>query len=105
MAQEVHPDGRRAVTHYRVIRTAGSLSLLELRLDTGRTHQIRVHMAHLGCPLVGDFLYGREGALGRPALHSAHAAFDHPITGERLTFSLPLPHDLAVCFNGTHLLS
>lgn len=94
MAQEVHPDGKRAITHYRVLQTAGSRSLVELTLETGRTHQIRVHMAYLGCPLAGDFLYGREGPPGRPALHSAYAVFDHPITGKRLAFSLPLPEDM-----------
>lgn len=67
-----------------------------LELDTGRTHQIRVHMAHLGCPLTGDFLYGTEdkGLISRPALHSAALEVCHPITGERLEFSLPLPEDM-----------
>ena len=70
---------------------------MELELETGRTHQIRVHMAHLGCPLAGDFLYGTEdkALIGRPALHSAALELAHPITGERLRFAAPLPADMA----------
>ena len=72
-------------------------ALVELELETGRTHQIRVHMAHLGCPLTGDFLYGREdrALIGRPALHSAALELDHPLTGVRLRFAAPLPADMA----------
>ena len=68
-----------------------------MELDTGRTHQIRVHMAHLGCPLTGDFLYGMEqpDKISRPALHSYHLSFTHPITGEPLAFTQPLPQDMA----------
>ena len=70
---------------------------MELELDTGRTHQIRVHMAHLGCPLTGDFLYGVEDPelIPRPALHSARLALRHPVTGEDMAWSLPLPEDMA----------
>ena len=94
-ARQVRPDGKPARTHYRVLQTFGSRSFLELELDTGRTHQIRVHMAHIGCPLAGDFLYGRPDPLiGRPALHSARLELDHPITGERMAFGLPLPNDM-----------
>lgn len=97
VAREVRPDGRPSRTHYQVIRTCGSRSLVELELETGRTHQIRVHMAHIGCPLTGDFLYGTEdrALIARPALHSAHLKLTHPITGKRLTFSTPLPADMA----------
>ena len=96
-AREVRPDGRPARTHYRVVQVCGPRSLVELELDTGRTHQIRVHMAHLGCPLTGDFLYGTENRalIHRPALHSAYLELVHPITGERLAFSAPLPDDMA----------
>lgn len=91
--REVRPDGRPALTRYRVERVAGALTLLRLRLETGRTHQIRVHMAHMGCPVLGDFLYGREDDRlpGRFALHSTHLAVDHPLDGRRLCFDSPLP--------------
>lgn len=97
MAREVRPGGQPARTRYRVLRACGPRSLVELELETGRTHQIRVHMAHLGCPLTGDFLYGTEddSLISRPALHSARLELTHPITGERLRFSAPLPADLA----------
>lgn len=91
--REVRADGREARTFYRVLQR-GERSLVRLRLDTGRTHQIRVHMQALGCPIVGDFLYGTECAElpGRFALHSAFLALRHPITGEWLTRASPLPH-------------
>ena len=93
--RQARPDGRPARTHYKVLQTFGPRSLVELELETGRTHQIRVHMAHIGCPLTGDFLYGKPDPLiGRPALHSARLELDHPITGERLAFDLPLPDDM-----------
>lgn len=90
--QCVRPDGKPARTRYETIRQAEAVSLLRLKLETGRTHQIRVHLAWLGHPLVGDFLYGREdpGLIRRPALHSAELSFRHPITGKRLSFSQPL---------------
>lgn len=96
-AREVRPDGRPARTHYKVLRACGPRSLVELELETGRTHQIRVHMAHIGCSLTGDFLYGTENRalIARPALHSARLELAHPITGERLCFSTPLPADMA----------
>ena len=97
MARQVREDGQSARTRYKVVKRVGSRTLVELELDTGRTHQIRVHMAHLGCPLTGDFLYGREdkSLISRPALHSAHLELRHPITGEQLAFSAPLPGDMA----------
>ncbi len=96
-AREVRPDGRPARTRYRVLRAWDTRSLVELELETGRTHQIRVHMAHIGCPLTGDFLYGVENwaLIARPALHSARLELTHPVTGERLCFSAPLPADMA----------
>ena len=98
VAREVRSDGRPARTHYRVLRPCGPRSLVELELETGRTHQIRVHMAHMGCPLTGDFLYGTENRalIARPALHSARLELAHPVTGERLVCSVPLPDDMAV---------
>lgn len=97
VAREVRPDGKPARTHYQVVRTCGPRALVELELETGRTHQIRVHMACIGCPLTGDFLYGAEnvGLIPRPALHSAQLELTHTITGERLCLSAPLPADLA----------
>ncbi|MCI9367427.1 MAG: RluA family pseudouridine synthase [Oscillospiraceae bacterium] len=95
--REVRPDGKPARTCYRTVGPCGPRTLVELTLDTGRTHQIRVHMAHLGCPLTGDFLYGREdrGLIARPALHSARLELLHPVTGERLRFAAPMPADMA----------
>ena len=97
MEQMVRPDGKPARTRYGVLRRWGDRSLVELELETGRTHQIRVHMAHIGHPLTGDFLYGTEdkALIGRPALHSGYLSFLHPITKEKLQFSVPLPEDMA----------
>ena len=94
--QMVRPDGKSARTHYTVLSEHRGRALLRLRLDTGRTHQIRVHMAHLGHPLTGDFLYGTEDhdLIPRPALHSSFLSFRHPISEEKLDFSLPLPGDM-----------
>ena len=95
--RRIRPDGAAARTRYRVLRTFGPRALVELELDTGRTHQIRVHMAGIGCPLTGDFLYGTENPalIARPALHSARLELTHPVTGEQLVFSAPLPEDMA----------
>ena len=94
--QIVREDGKQARTHYQVLQSCNGRSLLSLDLDTGRTHQIRVHMAHIGHPLIGDFLYGTENRelISRPALHSARLSFLHPLTAEELSFSLPLPSDM-----------
>lgn len=94
--QEVRPDGKTARTRFEVLKSKGGRSLLRLELETGRTHQIRVHMAHIGCPLTGDFLYGTEDKelIARPALHSAELSFCHPISREVLCFVLPLPEDM-----------
>lgn len=93
--QTVRPDGKHACTHYETLWQNDPFALLRLQLETGRTHQIRVHMSYLGHPLVGDFLYGTESSLiSRPALHSARLAFLHPITGMRLEFTQPIPQDM-----------
>ncbi len=95
LARQVDPKGDRAVTHYQVLAEGNGYTLARLCLETGRTHQIRVHMAHLGAPVAGDFLYGREDpALGRQALHSETLTFIQPVTGEELFFTCPLPEDL-----------
>lgn len=97
MEQEVRPDGKPARTRYETVEVHGSRTLLRLELDTGRTHQIRVHMAHMGHPLTGDFLYGVEDRtlISRPALHSAELSFRQPVTREKLEFSVLLPEDMA----------
>lgn len=95
LARQVDPLGDQAVTHYEVLAESNGYSLVRLVLETGRTHQIRVHMAHLGAPVAGDFLYGKEDpALGRQALHSETLKFTQPVTGEQLFFRCPLPEDL-----------
>ena len=93
----VTPDGAFARTRYEVVQTGRGRSLVQLKLDTGRTHQIRVHMAHLGCPLVGDFLYGRETEElpDRFALHSASIRLEQPVTGREIVLEAPLPRELA----------
>lgn len=94
--REVREDGKPCRTHYETLKTANGLALVHLTLDTGRTHQIRVHMKHIGCPVFGDFLYGTESTLlpGRFALHSESVRFLHPLTGEEMRFSAPLPEAL-----------
>ncbi|HSH40797.1 MAG TPA: 23S rRNA pseudouridine(1911/1915/1917) synthase RluD [Arenicellales bacterium] len=106
----VRADGRSAVTHFRVERRFGPLTLARCRLESGRTHQIRVHASHIGFPIVGDPLYGGTGrvpagvsealreqvrAFGRQALHAASLSLNHPETGEVMTFTAPLPEDFS----------
>ena len=94
------PEGRRAVSHYRTLRGDGKATLLEVTLETGRTHQIRVHLAHLGHPVLGDKTYGgwsdRAAELGlrRPFLHAYQLAFPHPDDNRRIEVEDPLPEDL-----------
>lgn len=88
--------GEPAVTHYRTLETKENLALVELSLETGRTHQIRVHMQHMGCPLLGDYLYNPDFTLiNRVSLHSYSLSFVHPITGKSMYFCAPLPKDMA----------
>ncbi len=96
----VRPDGRRAVTHYRVIKRMGNYTHLECRLETGRTHQIRVHMAHIGHPVIGDPLYSKasfpvntEGQV----LHARILGFAQPHTGEYIEVEAPLPEYFLKC--------
>lgn len=91
--REIRPDGKPARTYYRVLEQRTARALLRLRLDTGRTHQIRVHLSALGCPVCGDFLYGTELTVlpGRFALHSARCAVRHPVTGAWIERESPLP--------------
>ena len=100
LARAVCPDGKPSRTRYRVVAEGNGLSLVELELETGRTHQIRVHMAAAGHPLAGDFLYGQEdkGLISRTALHSAWLAFTHPVTGKPMFFRAPLPEDMGILF-------
>lgn len=87
--------GEEAVTHYRLEKTDGRLSLVKLTLETGRTHQIRVHMEHIGHPLIGDFLYNPDDTtMNRQALHCCRLKFMHPITGKEMVFEAPLPEDM-----------
>jgi 23S rRNA pseudouridine1911/1915/1917 synthase len=114
LKQAVRKDGREAITHYFVEARFGDagwdITRVQCHLETGRTHQIRVHMAHIGHPLVSDLVYapgfatkinklpsdvaGPIQALGRQALHAAELGFEHPVTGEEMFFEAPLPDDL-----------
>jgi len=106
----VRTDGREAVTHYRVIKRYRGHTLVRAELETGRTHQIRVHLAHIGFPLVGDPVYGGRrriprgatdglmtalDSFKRQALHATRLALEHPLTGRKLEFEAPLPADMA----------
>ncbi len=101
----VTPSGYASATRYETLAVyGGRASKVRLRLETGRTHQIRVHMGWIGCPLIGDLMYGPaaagagigswEEAAGRQALHAEMLSFEHPMTGEEMTFTAPLPPDL-----------
>lgn len=91
--------GERAVTHYQRLAYKNGYSLLSLKLETGRTHQIRVHMKYIGHPLIGDFLYNPDSKeISRQALHSYRLSFTHPITGVPMTLTAPLPADMKQFF-------
>jgi len=111
----VHREGRgkHAVTHYRMMERLRGAAMVECRLETGRTHQVRVHMAHLGHPLIGDPVYGRDRkgfksileTLGfkRQALHAKRLGFIHPVTEEPLAFDSPLPADMQELLSELHV--
>lgn len=87
--------GDRAITHYRIVTPLSDHAIVALQLETGRTHQIRVHMKHIGYPLIGDYLYHPDMRyMKRQALHSYRMQFVHPITKELMTFTAPLPDDM-----------
>lgn len=91
--------GEPARTHFTRLETRNGLSLVSLKLETGRTHQIRVHMGYIGCPLIGDYLYYPDHTrINRQALHSYRLSFFHPITGKALSFTAPLPEDMERAF-------
>ncbi len=108
-------SGRRAITNWRVLEPLGAATRVEARLETGRTHQVRVHLAAMGCPLLGDKVYGkpprdlalRELArtLGRQALHARVLGFRHPATGKDLRFETPPPADFAAALAGLRALA
>jgi 23S rRNA pseudouridine1911/1915/1917 synthase len=108
-AKDLHRRGKRAVTHWRRLSVLDDAALVECRLETGRTHQVRVHMASIGHPLLGDPVYGRSGKLHgkllkeqrfqRQALHAAELGFVHPVTKSRLSFASPMPPDMQELFN------
>lgn len=94
IAQETHPEGKNAVTRYRVLSETEAVSLVELQPITGRTHQLRVHLAAVGHPILGDDLYGELSSLiPRQALHAYRLEMVHPVTHEPLTVEAPLPDD------------
>lgn len=88
--------GRHALTGFKVLKRLRGFTYLEAYPETGRTHQIRVHLAHIGHPVVGDDTYGKKakGLAGRPLLHAYSIAFPHPVTGKGLTISAPVPPDI-----------
>ena len=110
----VRPDGRPSRTTWRRLATASGAALVELSIETGRTHQIRVHMKHARHPLIGDPVYGESRWKGlpgsraqaalrtfpRPALHAWRLAFEHPGTGERVAYEAPVPDDLRQLWEG-----
>lgn len=98
--REVNKQGQKAITHYKVLKEYPDYSYVEVRLETGRTHQIRVHFSYLGHSLIGDDLYGKESKyIKRQALHCKILKFTHPITQEELYIDAPLPMDLLKMFD------
>ena len=93
--RRVDPAGKHAVTHYRMLKSGNGHSLLEIQLETGRTHQIRVHFSYIGHPLAGDDLYGGQTTyISRQALHCGKVRFFQPVTGRKLTVCAPLPEEM-----------
>lgn len=117
LKRAVIEGGKEAVTHYRVLERFAMHTYIQCELETGRTHQIRVHMAHLGFPIVGDTLYGTNSKLPphlsdeeksqlkqfkRQALHATHIAFAHPVTGEPIELDVPMPEDMSAILGLLH---
>lgn len=94
MRRVVSPLGKYAETHYKVEKTVNGLSLVTLNPITGRTHQLRVHMKHIGTPIYGDCLYNEAKADGKMLLHCRKIQFNHPVTGEHITVVAPIPEDI-----------
>jgi len=91
----VRPEGDQAKTYYRTVQTLADASLVELSLATGRTHQIRVHLVHIGHPIIGDGMYGRRSSIiGRQALHASTLCFRHPRNAQMVTVNAPFPADM-----------
>lgn len=113
MAVRREARGKHAVTHYRTVERLRGAALVECRLETGRTHQVRVHMAHLGNPLIGDPLYSRDRkgfktiletlSFKRQALHAKRLGFIHPVTGQKLSFDSALPADMQELLSELHV--
>jgi 23S rRNA pseudouridine1911/1915/1917 synthase len=109
----IQPRGKHAVTHYTLIEPLRHGAMVECRLETGRTHQIRVHMASVGHPLIGDPVYGRNRSehrdvlrmldFKRQALHAAHLGFVHPVTSAAMSFESKLPHDMQALFTALRI--
>ena len=100
----VDDNGQKSITHFEVLQEFNDYSLVKCTLETGRTHQIRVHMSYIGHPLFGDTLYGKSSSLiDRQALHCSKLEFIHPISKQNLTFDCPLENDLQILAN--HLFS
>lgn len=95
MRRIVSPDGQRAITNYRVLAVQNGYSLVDFVLETGRTHQIRVHMAHLGCPVLGDSMYGRKSEMiARQALHCRYIVFTQPVSRQPVGVRCTMPEDM-----------
>ena len=92
----VHKRGKNSETYFKVLKRGQAGALLEAHPKTGRTHQIRVHLSALGFPILGDVLYGSQETdlISRPALHALLLTFTHPVSGERVTYTVPLPNDI-----------
>ena len=99
--REIRPDGKEAITHYWVEEEGNETSILRLRLQTGRTHQIRVHLSAMDCPIVGDYLYGTEDERlpGRFSLHASMIRFIHPMTGKEIFLNSALPAEIRALMN------
>ncbi len=109
----IQPRGKRAVTHFTLVEPLRGAAMVQCRLETGRTHQVRVHMASIGHPLLGDPVYGRNRPehrdvlnrldFRRQALHAAHLGFIHPVTSTAMAFESKLPHDMQALFSALRI--